>query len=581
MAEPVSRSARDLELPVVWAPPPGGRAAGGGRPAPDRAAAADVGPARVWCSGFIANRRELLAATGLSPAASAADILRALFRRHGPACAQRIIGPFAWIVLDPERGELVAARDRAGIHGIYYAECGGGVVVADRVGEVRLHLQRPGELNLRALVAQSHGFAPLPDETCFAGVRALPPGSLLIGSANGLRLERYWRLAAGKVLRLDRDGDYAEAFRELLFTVVEQYRPAGPSAATVSSGLDSTAVAAALRATGAGSELRLFTFGLPGLPTSDESEGAAAVAEFLDLPLEIIPSEGLWPMSGWDSLELLEEGTVVTYQELWNELFQRLRQRGLRVAFTGVSGDHLFGGTGVLLYPDLLLGGRWRQLALRMREHREQSGEDLSALLGGHLLRPLVKAFLPRRWAVARQRLPWLRREYHRALLESRPADRRRWRMLPGRRLRLAALEDGMLPFGSLLASLRAAAQGIELRHPLTDHRLLEFAATLPLDQCLRAGVPKMILRNAMRGYLPERILRPQERVMPFALFEHAMREREQRRVRELITGMRAAELGLVDEAALRQAFERYLQGSGSTVFWHTLTLEAWLRRYA
>ena len=177
--------------------------------------------------------------------------------------------------------------------------------------------------------------------------------------------------------------------------------------------------------------------------------------------------------------------------------------------------------------------------------------------------------------------MPWLRRRFRRALLESCPPDGRRWRMLPGRRLRLAVLEDRMLPFGGSLASLRAAEQGVEVRRPLIDHRLMEFAASLPLDQCLRAGVPKWILRNAMRGYLPEQILQPQERVLPLALFERGLRERERLKAQELITGMRAAELGLVDERELQLVYGRYQDGSGSTLFWHTLMLEAWLRRYA
>ncbi len=44
---------------------------------------------------------------------------------------------------------------------------------------------------------------------------------------------------------------------------------------------------------------------------------------------------------------------------------------------------------------------------------------------------------------------------------------------------------------------------------------------------------------------------------------------------------MRAAELGLVDERQLQRVYDRYVEGAGSAVFWHTLTVEAWLRRYA
>ncbi len=567
-----------LELPVIWQRPAAGRP--DGETPGDPPVATEAGRLRVWCSGFIANRSELLAAGGLAADASDAEIFAALFRRHGVDAARRIAGTLSWILLDSERRELFAGRDRAGTGSVYYSQAADRLVLAERVARVRSHLEGEVGLNLRALVARCHGVAPPPGETAFAEIRSLEPGGRLFASAAGLRIDRYWQLDTQRSLRLRSDTAYAEALRELLFTVVAQYRPAGPCAVALSSGLDSTAVAAALRATGSAAEISLFTFALPGLPEADETAGAMAVAARLGLPLEVIRGEQLWPLSG-EAPRTLEEGPLVAYQELWEELYRRLDRRGVRVALTGSSGDHLLGGGGVLVYPDLLLRGSWLELSRQLRAERDRSGAGLPGLVKERLVRPLVRALLPRRWAARKRRLPWLRREFHQTLRECLPRDGRRWSMLPGRRLRLAALQDPMLPFSSSLMSLRAAERGVELRHPLVDHRLLEFAAALPLDQCLRAGVPKFVLRNAMRGYLPEEILRPQERVLPRALFDRGLRERQRETVRELITGMRAAELGLVDEQKLQAAYQRYLEGSGGTMFWHTLALEDWLRRYA
>lgn len=521
----------------------------------------------------------MLQTAGLAPSAADAEILGALFRRHGVDAARRIAGTLTWILLDRQGETLFAGRDRAGNGSLYYAAVDDQVVVGERIGQVRSRLAGRTSLNRRALVALSHGLAPPPGETGFAEIRAVAPGSILVGSAAGLSLERYWRLDRQEILELRSDGEYAEALRALLLRVVAEYRPRVPSAVALSSGLDSSAVAAALHAAGSADGIALFTFGMSELPESDESAGAADIAAFLRLPLEVIRGDELWPLSG-AAPATLEEGPLVAYQGLWEELYRRLRRRDIRVAFTGASGDHLLGGSGVLVYPDLLLRGAWRKLARQLRAEHRKSAATLPGLLWGRLLRPLAKAFQPARRTAAKRCLPWLRPEFRGLLLEVLPAGRRPW-MLPGRGSRLAALEDPMLPFGGSLMSLRAAERQIELRHPLTDHRLVEFAAALPLDQCLRAGVPKFILRNAMRGLLPPRILGLQERVLPLALFHRGLREREQGRVRELLTGMRASDLGLVDERLLRAAYDRYLQGSGSTAFWHTLVLEDWLRRYA
>jgi asparagine synthase (glutamine-hydrolysing) len=131
------------------------------------------------------------------------------------------------------------------------------------------------------------------------------------------------------------------------------------------------------------------------------------------------------------------------------------------------------------------------------------------------------------------------------------------------------------------MLTAQAARHGIELRHPLLDHRLFEFAASLPTAQTFAAGMRKIILRNAMRGRLPDEVVDRRGKTYPAAIARRGLRERERAKVWSLVTNMRAADLGFVDEQRLRQAYGDYLTGrSDSSLFWHTLTLEAWLRRY-
>jgi hypothetical protein len=110
---------------------------------------------------------------------------------------------------------------------------------------------------------------------------------------------------------------------------------------------------------------------------------------------------------------------------------------------------------------------------------------------------------------------------------------------------------------------------------------LFEFAASLPTTQTFRAGQRKVIVRNAMRDTLPDEIVDMWGKITPETISERGLREREVGKVWALLSGMRAADLGLVDEAALRETYQRYLDGKTSNaLFWYTLTLEDWLRRY-
>ena len=127
----------------------------------------------------------------------------------------------------------------------------------------------------------------------------------------------------------------------------------------------------------------------------------------------------------------------------------------------------------------------------------------------------------------------------------------------------------------------QAERNGVEFRHPLLDHRLIEFALSLPTDQTFRASQRKIIVRNAMRGLLPSSVIDMWDKILPSAIFHRGIREREQAKVWPLMTNMRAAEMGFVDEPKLRCAYQDYLDGkTDNTLFWHTLTLEDWLRRW-
>jgi asparagine synthetase B (glutamine-hydrolysing) len=192
------------------------------------------------------------------------------------------------------------------------------------------------------------------------------------------------------------------------------------------------------------------------------------------------------------------------------------------------------------------------------------------------LLAPIVRAYLPRRRPTPAP--DWLAGDCREELqAEEAPPY---W-MLPGRKQHLRQMRERILPRMMTHMSRRAAEHGIELRNPLLDHRLFDFAASLPTAQLFRAAVRKVVVRNAMRPYLPPEVVDCRSKVYPVAIFERGLREREVAKVQALLTGMRAAELGLVDEGRLRAAYRAYRAGtSRSARFWHALTLESWLREH-
>ena len=258
------------------------------------------------------------------------------------------------------------------------------------------------------------------------------------------------------------------------------------------------------------------------------------------------------------------------------------KNTGLCVIFSGISGDHLFGGN-VFAYPDLLLTGRWLELARQIRYHlpRSSTGLSLGQIIRRMILAPIWQAYTPG-WSLHPTPPPvWLRSPYTELYYENLARPQERHWMLPGRLGRLRMLGHPSLPRSVEAVNRHAENYGLEYRHPLLDHRLIEFAASLPTEQTFRASQRKVILRNAMQGLLPFEVLSQWAKIYPIAICHRGLREREQAKVRRLITNMRAAEMGFVDEIKLQQAYQDYLdKKTDDTLFWHTLTLEDWLRRW-
>ena len=535
----------------------------------------------LWHHGFIANRAEIISKLGLAPSISDSAILMALYVRNGKEAARLIAGPFAWIIWDANAKELVAVRDRIGIQGLYYAAQGTEIILANRVELLLRSAAGLGTPNLRSIAAHINAEPPLDGETFYAKINAVVPGGILSVTQKEIKLTRYWRVAAQPTLNLTSDAGYADRFRELLFKVVAEYVPAKEVGVTLSGGMDSTTVAAALKSVSPDIPLVAFSWVSPELPESDESEYSSAAASYLGLPTTTLRADLHWPLSSRLGLETrMATPFCNAYTDLWMATYEVIRQCGITVLFSGYSGDHLFGGD-VFSYPDLLLTGHWVELVRQVKANLPYSGLSLGDLIRVGVLSPIAQAYLPFKRKSRKRSVPWLTAQYQQIYLDCFADLEEHAYGLPGKQQRLDHLRDRSLAHIAENMNLLADDYEIELRHPLCDHRLFEFAATIPSTQTYRAAVRKIIMRNAMRGYLPDQVVGMIYKILPSAIVIRGLREREQSKVMALMTNMRAAEMGFVDERRLNENYSDYVSGKhDDDLFWDTLTLEDWLRRY-
>jgi asparagine synthase (glutamine-hydrolysing) len=530
---------------------------------------------RTW--GFLTNRPELWRRVGLGPGTSDGELVAALYAQDREDLLRHLCGPFAFVLKDEGRGLLFAASDRMGAHGLFYSELNGRLRISDRVDDL-LASHQPPRLNPNAVALHLVGHPPPLGETFFRGIHSLPPASALLSSPTRRGLWRYWHAETPTSRRKPTLEQSAGALRSLLIQVVDEYVEAKPCGITLSSGLDSTSVAAAATHRGRGPKPVALLWSAREFPEADESAGARAVQTHLGLEGVEIPVGHLGPLAQEVSTQVLGSSPLCGFfAPAWEATFSAAREHGLRTLLSGFSGDHLFGGD-VFSYPDLLLTGRWLRLAREFRAHSRFSSFSAPELARRTILLPIFDAWLQPELAAFTSPSPWISSSLGERLRIFEPP--RRVGLFPGRVLRLRWLGDPMISTTAQYLTRRASAWGIELRHPLIDHRLVELAAAIPVEHAYEAGLQKAVLRHAMRGLLPETTLAQTHKVYPAAIARSSLRT-EQQRVQDLMRGMRAAELGFIDEAKLRAAYAEFHAGrSLRTTFWHALTLEAWLRRY-
>jgi len=265
------------------------------------------------------------------------------------------------------------------------------------------------------------------------------------------------------------------------------------------------------------------------------------------------------------------------------------------VAFDGAGGDQLFQGSEIF-FADLLRTGRWGELAREWREKglRGRGGRVFFKWAVQPLLPPLalraataLRGGRPLYSAYDRTLPPWIRPEFarrHELTARERAAA-------PERRGRGAAeyethwyLTHPYFPRVMGAVAELALAEGTELRSPLYDRRVIEFAVTRPRTDRSAGRETKRLLRHAMRELLPGSLLapRPRRTGVTSAYFARGLRLRHA----EMIAGLLAAPLaleaaGIVDGAALRSTWAGYVRSGGGVLgvsLLLTLHSELWLR---
>jgi len=444
-------------------------------------------------------------------------VLRA-FLQWDTACFCRMRGMFAAALWTESLKRLVVVRDRMGIKPLYYYRRGDDVYFGSELKAILEHPEVPRRLDLTALDSYlAVNYVPGP-RTLMEGIRKVPAGCLLEWRHGKMWMERWWTPPSGDTRAISVEGAKEELDGLLRDSVREHLVADVPLGVWASGGLDSSAVLHYAAQETAG-RLKTFSVSFAGR-SFDESPYFREIARIygtdhheFDLNPEVELESAIQDFAYYSDEPSADAGAL----PVW--FLSRMTRRHVTVALSGEGADELFGG--YLTYVADRLVRPFRRLPGGLRRLM-RGGLDRYMPVSDDKISTEYKL---KRWIEG----SWLDPDEAHFFWNGTFSNEQRRQILPrsnGNGLKALVEQLELAKCGVLDRYLRvdqsyyladdilyktdrmSMAHSLEVRPPFLDHRLVEFAATLPQRLKIRGFTQKYILKELMRGKLPEVILK-------------------------------------------------------------------------
>lgn len=449
-------------------------------------------------------RRELEARGHRFRTSCDTEVLLVSYIEWGPDCVERLNGIFAFAVWDEPEQHLFLARDRLGVKPLFYATAGGVFIFGSEPKAILAHPKVEPAVGPEGLAEIFIvGPARTPGHGVYRELAELRPGCCLVFRRSGLKINTYWKLESKP--HEDNIETTAAHVRDLLQDTVERQLVSDvPVCSLLSGGLDSSALTAlAVGYYDKTKQGAMSTYSVDYVdndkhftanvfqPNSDKpwierisgylgTEHRNVQFDTPELVEALIPAMQARDLPGMADID----ASLL--------LFCREIKKNATVAISGEAADEIFGGY-PWFYRDESLRADTFPWALYSR-HRA----DLLAPEIADWIRPMD--YIAKRYAEALDEVPRLRGE-----------DANKQRMREMSYLNITRFMPTLLDRKDRMSM----GAGLEVRVPFCDHRLVEYVWNIPWEIKTAGGREKGILRKALKGVLPEDVIRRKKSPYP------------------------------------------------------------------
>lgn len=514
-----------------------------------------------------------------------------LYEEYGEKCVEKLRGMFAFAIWNRTKKELFIARDRLGVKPLYYVHDEQGNLFFG--SEIKTLLEASAvkpEINYNALPDQFANHGTSKDETLFVGVKRLLPGHFLTWKDGKLEIRQFWDVSY-EPKHQGTDAEFIEEWRDLFKHSVKLRLMADvPLGMFLSGGIDSSAIAA-MMSTMVDEPIKTFSVGFAERE-ANEFEFARIVAKAYNTDHHEIT---ITPEQFFEALPKLiwhEDEPIGFDSSIPLYFVSKLAQEHVKVVLTGEGSDEIMAGYGryskalqLLSYgekyeaitPKFLrsaiktgataVGGKLTRTFLTRESDIENLFFDNFAIFGKALQTKLFSAETKARIA---EQNPYC---YQNEWLENTDAIEVLDKLL---------YVDSKTYLHELLMKQdqMSMAASIESRVPFLDHKLVEFTAKMPINMKLRGNTTKFLLKEAMKGILPDEILYRPKMGFPVPTAKW-LRNEFKHYVDDYVLSERTLSRGIFNADFVRELVIQHNNGADlSTKIFRLINFEMWLRMF-
>ncbi|MFZ2446289.1 MAG: asparagine synthase (glutamine-hydrolyzing) [Syntrophobacteraceae bacterium] len=523
------------------------------------------------------------------------EVIIHCYEEYGYAFLDKLRGMFAFAIWDARARRLVLARDRVGIKPLYYAQVAGAFLFASEIKALLRDKSVKRELNPDALRRFLSFYYTPGEQTLFDGITKLPPGHFLVMEEGRYEVRRYWDILDFYRNKRDSGADFESELSAILEETVRLHMISDvPVGVLLSGGVDSTGLLSYAVA-GSEWEIKAFTIGFEGEQFEDERYYARLAARQYGLEhheLTISKSQffDFFPKFVWYMEEPVCEPPAIALYYV-----SKLAREYVTVLISGEGGDEAFAG-----YPN------YRNLVFFEKAKKLFGGADGWK---NHLAQKLLSRFDLHKLNKYVDLLDLPLEEYY----YSKSANPRNFFNKNAPALydvdfqsRFSkncpqVIMDELVSKGSDLnwldkmlyidlntwlpddllikADKMTMANSLELRVPLLDHKVLEFAASLPANMKVNGGTTKYLLKKVLAPNVPGEIINRKKAGFPVP-YDRWLKDECREEVFDLLLDRRSLERGYFDKNFVRNFLEKEYSSSQSSPkeIFSLMCLEIWHR---